>query len=204
MQVWHAAAGSSDIGVEAYAVAALAALLRREWGLAGILAAGTAWAKNDGLVIFMPPLLVGAWLLQPGHWRHVAWFLAGCATLAPWLLVKTALSLGLAPNRERFAWHPDTPLLFVDKVLLGPTSGILWIVSAGCLLWSLRALWRDATGRALVAIMVLIATALLVVYGCTESHIWLVNEGTIHRSMLQLAATAVVVACYGLWKLQAD
>jgi len=44
------------------------------------------------------------------------------------------------------------------------------------------------------------AALLFVVYGCTDSHIWLANEGTIHRSMLQLSATAVVIAAYGLWR----
>ena len=35
----------------------------REWVLAGVLAAGTGWAKNDGLVVLMPALFIGACLL---------------------------------------------------------------------------------------------------------------------------------------------
>ncbi len=64
LQIWHAGAGYSDIAVEVFAVASLAALLRKEWLLAGILAAGTAWSKNDGLIVFIPGLLVMSMLLQ--------------------------------------------------------------------------------------------------------------------------------------------
>ncbi len=198
LQAWHAAAGYSDIGVEAFAVAALAALLRREWLLAGVLAAGTAWTKNDGLVVFLPPLLLGAMLLQLS--TNVLWFLAGCGTLAPWLFVKFSLALGVAPNKDRFAWHPEALGEFYSKVLTGPTSSILWIGIAGALLYTGRPMIRDATGRALLGILLAALAALFFVYACTESHIWLANEGTIHRSMLQLSASAIVIAGYGLWR----
>jgi hypothetical protein len=203
LQVWHAAAGYSDIAIEAFAVAALAALLRQEWVLAGVLAAGTAWAKNDGLVVFMPPLLAGAWLLQARaeapRWGWVQYLLGG-ATLVPWLLVKLSLSLGVAPNQDRLSWHPDAPGLFFSSVLLGPTSSILWLGVTAALLYALPTLLREPTGRALVAILGGASAALFFVYTCTDSYRWLENEGTIHRSMLQLAAPALVIACYGLWR----
>jgi hypothetical protein len=203
LQVWHAAAGYSDIGVEAFAVAAVAALLRQEWGLAGVLAAGTAWTKNDGLVVFLPPLLLGAVLMQAAGsawWRRLLWFLAGAATLTPWLLVKISLSLGVAPNKDQLSWHADTFAQFFDKVLTGPTSSILWLGVLAALLYTGRTLLREPTGRGLLAILAGVAAVLFFVYGCTDSHKWLANDGTIHRSMLQLSATAVVVCCYGLWQ----
>lgn len=199
LQAWHAAAGYSDIAVEALAVAALAALLRQEWLLAGVLAAGTGWAKNDGLVIFMPALLLGAWLCA-ATWRDALRFLLGCASLAPWLLIKSVLALGVAPNQERFVWHRDAFGLLIQHVFLGPTSSIFWIGIALALLLSGRALWRDQTGRALLVVLGTQATCLFVVYGCTESYRWLANEGTIHRSMLQVSATALVIAAYGMWR----
>jgi hypothetical protein len=199
LQAWHAAAGYSDIAVEAFAVAALAALLRREWGLAGVLAAGTAWAKNDGLVVFMPALLAGACVLQ-SSWPQLVAFVGGCATLAPWLLIKVALSLGVAPNQERLSWHPDALGLFLGSVFIGPTSSILWIGVLGALFWSGPALVRDQTGRALLVILAALSAAFFFVYSCTDSYVWLANEGTIHRSMLQLAALAVVISAYGLWR----
>ena len=47
-------------------MAAVASLLRREWLLGGILTAGAAWMKNDGL-LYLPGLLFMAVLLQFSH-----------------------------------------------------------------------------------------------------------------------------------------
>jgi hypothetical protein len=198
LQAWHAAAGYSDIAVEAFAVAALAALLREDWLLAGVLAAGTGWAKNDGLVLFMPALLLCATLMRKSF-RDVLWFGAGCATLAPWLLIKAWLALGIAPNRDAFRWQRDALSLFVQFVLFGPTSSILWLGIGAALLLSGRTLWRERLGRALLCMLLAQFALLFVIYGCTDSHFWLETQGTIHRSMLQLSASAVIVAAYSIW-----
>ena len=125
LQVWHAAAGYGDIGVEVFSVAAVAALLRREWLLGGILTAGAAWMKNDGL-LYLPGLLFMAVLLQFSYedilnfrwfqkekWGKVALFFTGIITLIPWWIFKIIYAAdikpGLAPGEGGFSWHADAP-----------------------------------------------------------------------------------------------
>ncbi|QJW93885.1 hypothetical protein [Frigoriglobus tundricola] len=200
---WHAAAGYSDIAVAAFSFASLAALLRREWLLAGVLAAGAAWSKNDGLVLFLPATLVGTCLLagpgRPERLRAVAWFLGGCATLAPWLVAKYVLSLGVTPNDDKLSWHPDTFELLWDYVVTGPTSSILWVGVGIGICGGSRALLRDRTGRALLAALAVTCVATFFVFGCTSAHVWLSNQMTVHRIMLQIAPLAVFVSFYAAW-----
>lgn len=199
---WHAAAGYGDIAVAAFAIAALAALLRREWGLGGILAAGSAWAKNDGLVLVLPAMFVAA-LLLPLCWaerrRAVGWFLAGCATLTPWFLAKAALGLGVTPNDNKLAWHPEAIERIWDFVITGPTSSILWIGVAIAILGGGQRLFRDSTGRALLGAFIVACAALYFVFGCTDAYTFLENEMTIHRSVLQIAPVAILVSFYAVW-----
>lgn len=198
---WHAAAGYSDIAVAAFAIAALAALLRGEWGLGGILAAGSAWAKNDGLVLVLPAMFVASLLLP--RWgerrRAVGWFLVGCATLTPWFLAKAALGLGVTPNDNKLAWHPEAIEQIWDLVITGPTSSILWIGVAIAILGSGRKLFRDSTGRALLAAFTVTCAALYFVFGCTDAYVFLENQMTIHRSVLQIAPVAILVSFYAVW-----
>jgi hypothetical protein len=198
LQAWHAAAGYSDIAVEAFAVASLAALLRHDWLLAGVLAAGTAWAKNDGLVLFIPPLFVGACLLSRS-WHGAAAFVAGSATLAPWLLMKIRYKLGVAPNQDQLGWHPDAPALLLTRIFTGPTSSIFWLGTFAAVVGCAAIMVRDKTGRGLLATFMLCFAALFGVYACTDSYLWLENQGTIHRTLLQLSALSAVIAAYGVW-----
>lgn len=210
LHAWHAAAGYSDIAVEAFAVAALAALLRGEWLLGGVMAAGTAWSKNDGLVLYVPALLIAAGLLQGGRTlrergQGVGRFLAGFATLAPWLVFKYAHSLGVSPGPNRLVWHSDAPGLFWDMVMMGPTSGILWVCVFACAIWTGRAMFRDTTGRALLAAFLTSLGGIAFVFGFTDAYAFLKDESTIHRSMMQFSGVAILIMTYGVWlKLRTD
>jgi len=204
LHAWHAAAGYSDIAVEAFAVAALAALLRGEWLLGGVMAAGTAWSKNDGLVLFFPALLIAAGLLQEGRTlrergQGVGRFLIGFATLAPWLVFKYAHSLGVSPGPNRLGWHSDAPGLFWNTVMMGPTSGILWVCVFGCAIWTGRAMFRDMTGRALLAAFLTSLGGVVFVFGSTDAYAFLKDQTTIHRSMMQFSGVAILVMTYGVW-----
>ncbi|MSS73432.1 MAG: hypothetical protein EXS64_18375 [Candidatus Latescibacteria bacterium] len=204
LHVWHAAAGYSDIAVEAFAVAALAALLRGEWLLGGVMAAGTAWSKNDGLALYFPALLIAAGLLQGGRalrakGQNVGRFLIGSATLAPWLVFKYVHALGVSPGQNRLGWHPDAPGLFWNTVMMGPTSGILWICVFACAIWTGRAMFRDTTGRALLAAFLACLGGILFVFGFTDAYAFLKDQTTIHRSMMQFSGVAILIMTYGIW-----
>jgi hypothetical protein len=204
LHAWHAAAGYSDIAVEAFAVTALAALLRGEWLLGGVMAAGAAWSKNDGLALYFPALLIAAGLLQGGRrlregGRNVGRFLAGFATLAPWLVFKYVHSLGVSPGRTGLGWHPDAPGLFWDRVMMGPTSGILWICVFACAVWTGRAMFRDTAGRALLAAFLTSLGGIVFVFVFTDAYAFLKDQTTIHRSMMQFSGVAILAMTYGVW-----
>jgi len=205
LHAWHAAAGYSDIAVEAFVVGAVAALLRGEWLLGGVLAAGAAWSKNDGLVLYFPALLTASVLLSharqtPGRmrWRHVGRFCAGFVTLAPWWAFNIVHALGVSPGPAGFGWHPGAPGLLWDRVLLGPTASILWIGVFAGVAGTCADLLEDATGRALLSVFLIVQGSILFVFCFTDAFIFLKEETTIHRSMMQFSGVAILVAAYGI------
>ena len=204
LQVWHAAAGYSDIAVQAFLVAALAAILRKEWVLGGVMAAGSLWSKNDGLVLYVPSLLVACALLQYPQdkgrtgWNNVGRFLLGLATVAPWLIFNYVHRLGIRPGRNVVTWHSDAPALLWEALMKSPTSSILWIaifagVAACCL-----SMFKDTAGRALIFAFSISLGSILFVFTSTNAYQFLVDETTIHRVMLQFSAMAILTVTYGL------
>jgi hypothetical protein len=217
LQVWHAGAGYSDIAVEAFAVASLAALLRKEWFLAGVLAAGTAWSKNDGLVLYIPGLLVMTAILQfsqqgikefkwfkKEQWQNIVCFSAGVITLMPWLIFKYINSLGTTPGNQKFSFHLDAPKLFWIKVINGPSHSIFWIFIFISIFFSLTRMYQDKTGCALFGLFLTSFSAIAFVFSCTDAYTFLVNGMTIHRSMIQFSGIAVITAIYGVWLRMTD
>ena len=196
LHVWHAAAGYADIAVEAYVLASLAALLRREWILAGLLAAGAAWSKNDALVLYLPALICAVLLLER---RSIGRFLLGFSAIAPWLVFNVVHRLGLSPEPTAFAWHADAPAKLWNAVVDSPNGPLLWIAVAGCLLYSGRSLFNDAGGRALIVASAAAAACIAFTFAMTSAYAFLANEMTVHRVLMQCSGIAVLTASYGFW-----
>jgi hypothetical protein len=193
LQRWHQASGYSDIAVEAFVVAAVAALLRQDWLLSGVLAAGAVWSKNDGLLYFTA-VLAGIAAMQ---WRKVPIFLAGFMTIAPWLIFNS-VRLGSLPFRSETVPHPDAVMLFLNVLVNTPTSGNLWIWIFACLIYTVAVMFKDRTGRALLVIFVISFGGIAFVFTSTSAYTFLANQMTIHRALMQFSATAIVIALYGL------
>jgi hypothetical protein len=204
LHVWHAAAGYSDIAVEAFVVASLAALLRAEWFLGGVMAAGAAWSKNDALALYFPALLAAVSMLQwrgetrNFEWRNVARFLAGFATLSPWLIFNYIHGLGITPAGGELAWHSDAPGLFWEDVLKGPTSSILWISLLAFVIYAGTAMAKDQKGRALILAFGISLGGIFFVFSSTAAYTFLDDQSTIHRVMMQFSGMAVLVMAYGV------
>ncbi len=209
LQIVQAVSGYGDIAVEAFFAVAVAALLRREWLVAGLLVAGTAWMKNDGLIIAIPPLFVMACLLQGrGRWplrslgkedgKNILLFLSGLLPLLPWLVFKAIHGLGVSPGGQSFAYHAEAWPLLRDTVLLGPTHSIFWVFTVIVLLTCGREYFRDRQGTALLALLTLSLVSVLFIYACTDACAFLENQTTIHRTMLQLYGMTVIVVFYGI------
>jgi len=212
LQIWHAAAGYGDIAVGAFAVASLASLLRQEWFLAGIFAAGAAWTKNDGLILYMPGIFVMVFLLQfslkeirefkwfqKEKWQKIILFMAGLITLIPWFIFKYIHALGVTPNQEKLSFHPEALGLFWKYVVNGSSHSIFWLFISVSILLILSKMYRDNTGRALLGLFLTSFLAIAFVYSCTDAYRFLLDETGVHRSMLQFYGVAIVVVIYGIW-----
>src|SRR5260370_42273721 len=85
-----------------------------------------------------------------------------------------------------------------SHVLLGPTSSIFWGLCLAALTWKALALAYDPSGRILIGVVATCLVLFAFVYTCTDSHRWLENQITIHRSMMQVTPLAVIAAVYGM------
>ena len=195
LHAWHAAAGYADIGVEAFTVAALAALLRREFFVSGLLIAGAIWTKADGLVLYAPAFVVAVVLMQRSS---VLRFLVGLATVAPWIIYNLMHHLGFTAGQGGFlAYHAAAPTLLLQALTLSAASGFTWsfLIAAAAYL-SVRML-KDQVGRALFAALTLVFAAILFTFTLTSAYEFLENQMTVHRTMMQFSGMAILVLAYG-------
>lgn len=197
LEAWHAAAGYSDIAVEAFMVVAVAALLRQEWFMAGIMTAGAVWSKNDTLLLYLPALVLS--VFSVGKWRRVALFLAGFATISPWFAFNIVHSLGITPGERQLALHRDAPKLLWDAFMTSPSSGILWAAILPCAIYVGVAMFRDDTGRGLILAFSITVSTIVFLFTSTNAYAFLADEATIHRVLMQFSATAVLIVTYGVW-----
>ena len=218
LQVWHAAAGYNDIAVEAYIVAAVAAILCGDWLLAGVFVAGAGWMKNEGLVVFGTAFL-GAMLVSnllniisgklaindKSNWKNVGVYLLGLFTLVPSLIFNTIQQLGFAAYGSikegslGVSFRPHAVKIFVDSVIFSPTHSVFWLcVFPSVLLLSLRLL-KDSIGRVLFFVFIFVILEIAMIYCATNAVEYLEDGTAIYRSMLQVSGLAVVTVIYGIW-----
>ena len=195
LHAWHAAAGYSDIAVEAFTVCSLAAILRKEWFLGGVLAAGSLWSKNDGLFLFLPGLVAAAALIDR---RKLGSFFAGLATIAPWLIFNEFYGLGTTSGHAHLGWHSEAPGLLWNAIVGSGASSILWISVIACVIWRGAQMFRNEAGRGLLAAFAISFAAILFVFSCSDSFAFLKDQTTIHRTLMQFSGPAILICAYGL------
>ncbi len=205
--VWNMAIGNADLSVLAFATGGALAALSGNGFLAGLLAAGACFMKNDGLALAVPGILTILFLMQPWRadprraLRQAGLFGLGFAVLAPWLLFKGVNGLGAAPFAVTYGWHADTLQLLFQDVVVSSTHGVFWPLMLLCLLgtapWSLAA--RD--GRAVFGAWLVCLAAFLFIFGYTNAYRFLLSQETVHRSALQLYGITVLAAGIGLSRI---
>ena len=122
LQVWHAAAGYADIGVEAYIVTALACFISKEWLLCGVFMAGAIWTKNDGLALYLPGILAGGFSYHiflkntslAKRIKEMSQFVIGLSFVLPWLIFQSlhsnsVFSKIIKPIRKLFSYRDYDP-----------------------------------------------------------------------------------------------
>lgn len=204
LHFYHAAAGYVDIGVEAFAVLAIGALLRKEWILTGLLIAGTMWVKNDGLVLFFPAFLGGIALFQlfaDNSWKEkikslAQYSFAAFVPVLPWIIFRSLHNVGISPIKSGFVWHSDAPSLFLQSVFNSPSSSIFWLFCTLFIIGTAPIWLKDKMGRSIAIIFILLLSAMFVLFSCTNAYVFLQNQTTIHRSIMQLAGIAIIVVFY--------
>ena len=216
------AAQTADLPVSMMVVASLAMLRQddpRMWRdsararssllLAGLLAALTAWTKNEGAVFLAASVLLVAWIaLRHGHLRDSAWWVAGAApvlAMVAWfkLVVTAAASTVYGPSTPGAAvaslLSPERHARVIDAMTpLFLSWGGPWAR------WSLPIMMCAATGLALTpvgrsgrGVLAVVAVMLLGYYGAwlvTGLDLeWLVRT-TLERLVMQVWPALVLAA----------
>ena len=232
LQVWHAASGYADIGVEAFLLAAVYCLIYRKWTLCGVFMAGTIWCKDDGLALYLPGLILAVLTFQffstdvswKKRFKNISLFFVGLATITPWLIFQamytnSVLARVLDPLKELFSFREYDPNdyrvvltqvgeqfqnaqpsyeLFWEKVFIGSTHGLLWLVvfvALALLSWKMI---RDAMGRSLLLFFISTCVIIFYVFTYTTAYEFLLIETTVHRILLQFSAASLMVLGYGI------
>ena len=107
LQVWHAAAGYADIGVEAFLVAAIACFIGKEFLLCGLLVAGAAWSKNDGMAMYFPAMMLAVlafhFLKKEGKFseklKGSLSYIVGFTAVLPWVIFQALHINGSVLNK---------------------------------------------------------------------------------------------------------
>lgn len=203
LTVWHIAVGFNDIAVAAFTLAALIALVRREWFLAGLLAAGAAWQKNEGLLMVIPALAFGAaWMGEGGRLvnsRGALRYLAGAMAILPWLLYKLAHGLPIAgAHGQEMVWDPAALMSLVTVGFLGATGGGFWMLWPLFLLLLAPDFLRSGTGRGALGVALAMAGMWFLLFGLTTLSEFVANQMTVHRVLFQFLPAALVILFVGI------
>lgn len=198
-------AGVADTTLATYVAASALALEAGAAPLAGLLAAGAALTKNEGIVL---GLLLGAsaWIHCGESRRRLrpALVMAGVfgAIVVPWLLLRTTLPAGF-DERYLARLTPETLAAGAPRAL-----EVLWEMAriallhpqrSGLFWWALAALWAlgrrgrsgPASGRWIVPPVYLAVVFLLYVVSPWEGVVQV--QLSFERVLIQLAPLAVVV-----------
>ena len=204
--IWHVQSGNADLTLAAFLTAAMNGLVRRRWAIAGLCTSGAVLTKNEGLLVYLPALLLGlsAGLLKSDHFERkpLLLFLLGLIPAGPWLLFRLFNRFQLSPSGEKVGFQPDAILPFLEGFGLNPTSYFLWIAILTCLLIGLTRLWQETGGKELLIFLGSSLGALAFVFVFTEASKWLAGDVTLQRILMQLSGIGLAGACSSLALLE--
>jgi hypothetical protein len=214
---WHIAGGNADLALSAFLIGAVAAMLERRFFLTGLLVAGAAWCKNDGLVLVNLSVIAGiiavlsdqqvltknATLkrIQTVYFPSLLRYLAGFLTLLPWLAFRQFHQLGLSPNKEEFGLHVNAIASMATDMFLAPTSGLFWLATLGVTSPVIWLLFKDSSSRSLWTVTATYLFLIIAIFTFTDAHRWLQNDITFHRLLLQLSPVAAMLLTVSLSKM---
>ena len=208
IQSWHITAGYAEIFIQAFLLLSLWSIFHGRMVLAGIFGAAMIWSKNEGLVLYLPCIMmalslhlfsenrkINRALLRDFVKFNVTWMLC----IAPWMLFKLYHGLNLTvPSEQGIGYIDGTFQKLIESLFTSPSSGILWAGMLLVLLLNIPKILRTSQLLILTLSGLVLLAMLTFVFTSTGAYIFLMNEMTIHRSLLQIAPIFILITFFAL------
>ncbi|MFK7982452.1 MAG: hypothetical protein AB8G86_20895 [Saprospiraceae bacterium] len=158
--------------------------------------------------------------------KQMGQFVGGYALVIPWLIYQAIYGVSVLnqflipfkekedlsyqdydPNNykvvltqvgERFEDSTPSYQLFWDAVFLGSSHGIFWLAIFIALLFLLKRMLADLMGRSLLLFFLSYCITIYYLFTYTPAYEYLLIETTIHRTLLQFSAAALIIVGYGM------
>lgn len=202
---YHSFSGYSEITVTCLVLMTSFALLNKNIVIASILTSCLIWTKNEGLLIFLPVFSVAFCLFTFIDSKYklvftivssLKYFSFSLLFICPWLLFRQIHNVAwTVPVKPENYYHEGSLKMFYDMIFFNPSNSILWLIIllfivSGFLKW-----YKSSISIFLLTFLSISICLFIYVFCFTGNNIFLVNQMTIHRSMLQIAPIAVVLIC---------
>lgn len=202
LQFVHSVSGYSEITIQALSVVALICLLRKEWIVFGLTLGAMIFTKNEGLLLYFPLFLLLSCVtifLEPrtlsAKLKSVALvLLSSLALVVPWLSFKLSAGVPFStPIKEENYYHTDAFGWMIKTMFSSASSSIFWIFFFVMLLIGLPKIIKSWQLALIASLVLLLLAALFYIFCFTGANVFLMNQMTIHRSLLQVAPLAIIL-----------
>lgn len=181
---------------------ALICLLRKEWIVFGLTLGAMIFTKNEGLLLYFPLFLLLSCVtifLEPRtlsvKLKSVALvLLSSLALVVPWLSFKLSAGVPFStPIKEENYYHTDAFGWMIKTMFSSASSSIFWIFFFVMLLIGLPKIIKSWQLALIASLVLLLLAALFYIFCFTGANVFLMNQMTIHRSLLQVAPLAIIL-----------
>ncbi|MFT4566448.1 MAG: hypothetical protein ACI9FN_001404 [Saprospiraceae bacterium] len=202
LEFLHATSGYCEIVLQALIILFLIALIQREWIIAGFISSACIFTKNEGLILLMPLFyLMTIWNI----WHHrnakdsilksiVFYSFSSFLLVLPWLLFKLINHVPFStPTKSEYYYHDDSFTQFVTAMFASSSASVFWIMIFFLLIINIRTILSHHILRMILFLMLSLITAFFLIFCFTGANMFLINQMTIHRSLLQIAPIGIIL-----------
>ncbi len=206
LQFAHAASGYSEIILQALGIMFLIALIKKEYMVAGLITSTAIFAKNEGLVLYLPLFFILVlWNIVASNkntgslFRNLLKFLLASGVLIlPWIIFKLVNDVPLTtPTQAEYYYHDGSLGLFFEAMFQSSSSSIYWSLIFILSAINIMRIIKDQNLKMILVLLLGLIIAYILIFCFTGANIFLVNQATIHRSLLQIAPIGIVLMTAG-------
>jgi len=195
--------GYSEVHIQAFLLIVIYALAHGEYKLGGLAAAALLWANDMSLIIYAIFFVIAAVTLRSYRKDSVTsvgvFLTTWIAGISPWVIYKWYHALGDGYlGTQNFGYIDGALGLFAKCLFNHGSAGIFWI---GILLGFLYLLImrRDSIKNlSLIFCGLMLIVLNLILYTSTDAYDLMINQNTIHRSLLQIAPVVAIALMINL------